>query len=64
MLTDTKSGSKGRFYLCQFLEKGANMATSRRSVSKSKSAKSFNRNTSKTKAANVKSSPMRGGIRA
>lgn len=32
-------------------------------VNKAKSAKSFRRNVSRTKAANVKAGPMRGGIR-
>jgi len=35
----------------------------RKSVNKRKSAKSFRRNVGKTKAANVKAGPMRGGIR-
>ena len=35
----------------------------RKPVNKPKSAKEFRRNVGKTKAANVKSGPMRGGIR-
>lgn len=37
--------------------------SSRRHVSKSKSAGSFKRNVSHTKAANLRPTPMRGGIR-
>ncbi|WNK14202.1 MAG: hypothetical protein [Microvirus sp.] len=39
------------------------MGMFRKSVNKSGSSKTFRHNVSKTKAANVKQNPMRGGIR-
>lgn len=35
----------------------------RHAVNKGKSARRFNKNTNRTKAANVRGAPMRGGIR-
>jgi hypothetical protein len=39
------------------------MRTSRKKVNKLKSARTFKKNASKTKYANVRGTPMRGGIR-